>query len=84
MRWLNQYKVTLCEVGLHQGSAFLAHLALFFYGMALFLVDGDLLAMKIIREITEIFQFNRIIHEIWLFIILCLFFGPFRADPCTR
>jgi hypothetical protein len=31
----------------------LAYLALF-YGMALFLVSGDFLAMKIIHEITEI------------------------------
>jgi hypothetical protein len=32
----------------------LAHLALFFYGMALFIVGGDFFGMKIIRETTEI------------------------------
>jgi hypothetical protein len=32
----------------------LAHLALFFYGMALFIVGGDFYVMKIIRETTEI------------------------------
>jgi hypothetical protein len=32
----------------------LAHLALFFYGMALFIVGGDFLAIKIFRETTEI------------------------------
>jgi hypothetical protein len=32
----------------------LAHLALFFYGMALFIVGGDFFVMKIIRETTEI------------------------------
>jgi hypothetical protein len=37
-----------------QGSAFLAHLALFLYGMALFIVGGDFFVMKIIRETTEI------------------------------
>jgi hypothetical protein len=39
---------------LKQGSAFLAHFALFFYDMALLLVGGDFLAMKMIREIAEI------------------------------
>jgi hypothetical protein len=32
----------------------LAHLALFFYGIALFIVGGDFFFMKIIRENTEI------------------------------
>jgi hypothetical protein len=32
----------------------LAHLALFFYVMALFIVGGDFFVMKIIRETTEI------------------------------
>jgi hypothetical protein len=32
----------------------LAHLALFFYGMALFIVGGQFFVMKIIRETTEI------------------------------
>jgi hypothetical protein len=32
----------------------LAHLAFFFYGMALFTVGGDFFVMKIIRETTEI------------------------------
>jgi hypothetical protein len=42
---------------LGQGSAFLlilAHLALFFYGLVLFIVGGDCFVMKIIRETTEI------------------------------
>jgi hypothetical protein len=39
---------------LDQGSVFLAHLALFFYGMALFIVGGDFFVMKIIRETTKI------------------------------
>jgi hypothetical protein len=52
----------------------LAHLALFFYGMALFIVGGDFFAMTINREITEIkvlpilLKFHQNIHEIWLFI----------------
>jgi hypothetical protein len=35
-------------------SAFVAHLAHFFYGMAVFIVGVDFLAMKLIRETTEI------------------------------
>jgi hypothetical protein len=31
----------------------LAYLALFFYGIALLIVGGDFLAMKIIRKTTE-------------------------------
>jgi hypothetical protein len=31
----------------------LAHLALFFYGMALFIAGGDFFVMKIIRETTD-------------------------------
>jgi hypothetical protein len=59
---------------IYQRSAFLPHLALFFYGMALFLVSGDFLNYEK--------KFNQTIHEFWLFIILRLFFGSFRADPC--
>jgi hypothetical protein len=32
----------------------LAHLAILFYGMALFIVGGDFFVIKIIRETTEI------------------------------
>jgi hypothetical protein len=42
------------HIFLNQGSAFLAHLDLLFYGMPLFIVGGDVLAMKIIRETSEI------------------------------
>jgi hypothetical protein len=42
----------------------LAHLALFFYGMALFLVGGDFSAMKIIHETTEIGVFFRILIKL--------------------
>jgi hypothetical protein len=36
----------------------LAHLALFFYGMALLIVGGDFLSMNIIRKTTEIIVFS--------------------------
>jgi hypothetical protein len=54
-------------------------------GSSLFIISGDFLAMKIIRKPTEIkvctlFKLNQLIHDIWLFIILCLFFGSFLAD----
>jgi hypothetical protein len=49
---LEMIRVVLLE----QGSAFLAHFgsfALFFYGMALFILGGDFFFMKIIRETTH-------------------------------
>jgi hypothetical protein len=41
----------------------LAHLALFVYGMALFIVGGVFFDMKIIRETTEIKVFFQIFSK---------------------
>jgi hypothetical protein len=62
-----------------QGSAFLA---LFLYGMALFIVGGDFLSYENNhRNESILFKFNQIIHEIWLFIILCYFLALFVPTP---
>jgi hypothetical protein len=47
----------------------------FFYGMALFMVGKNFLVTKIFSGLDQVF------HKIWLFVIFCLFFGSFRADP---
>jgi hypothetical protein len=43
-----------------QRSAVLADLALFFYGMALFIVGGDFFVIKIILETTDVTRLIKI------------------------
>jgi hypothetical protein len=69
---------------LRHGLAFLAHLALIFYGMALFIVGGDFLAIKIFRETTERkIHFSSLINLSMKFGSLSNYvyiFGSFCAD----
>jgi hypothetical protein len=45
----------------------------FLYGIAHFIVGGDFLAMN-----KTVLKLNQVIHEMWLFVILCLFFALLR------
>jgi hypothetical protein len=85
----------LClSLAVNQRSAFLAHFGSF---GSFFLWYGSFLRSDSRRWFLNyetnwwnhrnqsiLLIFNQTIHEIWLFIILFLLFGSFRADPCCK